>query len=313
MKILITVDIFNQTSFSYLKDILLKESYNNKNHIFLYGNLTPGEKITQENLKESIIQFNPDIIIAGVETYSKDILNLAPNLKCISRVGIGVDAIDHNECSRRGIVIENTPDAPSNAVAELTIGQIFNALRFLRKADSDIRAGKWVRYIGKDLSKCTVGIIGHGRIGSLVYKKLKPLCKDIYVNDIDKSQLSEVDQYSRMSFDFIIDNCDIISLHIPLNSFNKDFITKTTLEKMKSDVILINTSRGGIINEEDLLSWLITNPTSQAVVDTFINEPYYGQLKKLENCYLTSHMGSCTINARQLMEIGAIDNIRKYL
>lgn len=304
MKILITVDKFNNDSKLEL------EKYCHDKHQIVYNKLN--RKLNKQELIDLLKTETPDIIIAGTEKYNDEILNICPNLKLISRVGIGLDSIDIEECLKRNIIIKNTPDAPTNAVVELTIGQIFNALRKIQETDSQIRKGEWKRYVGKDLSECNVGIIGHGRIGSLLSKKLQPLVKNIYINDVDPNQTKNALGIVT-NLKELLNNSDIVTLHIPMTDENKDLISKKELDSLKNDIILINTARGGIINEEDLYDWLIKNPQSTAVMDVFNEEPYVGKLIKLNNCYLTSHLGSCTVKSRQDMEIGSIKNILEWL
>lgn len=300
MNILVTVDKFNQES----KDALRAQCKDSG--IISYNQLN--RKLTTDELIVLLKETDPNIIIAGTEKYDDYILSLCPNLKVISRVGIGVDSIDFDACRRRNIIVKNTPDAPSNAVAELAIGQMFNTLRRIQVADKDIRDGRWIRYVGKDLSRCTVGIIGHGRIGKLVSNKLQSLTHKVLVCDIDPMQLTDTTGIVT-DINTIIKDSDIISIHIPLSEKNKGLISKSNLDLMKKDAIIINTSRGGLIDEIDLYKWLSENKNAAAAIDVFNEEPYRGALIDLSNCYLTSHMGSCTEKARYDMEIGSILNI----
>ena len=261
-------------------------------------------KYTREEHIEVIKKEQPDVIIAGTEKYDKEILSMMPNLKMISRVGIGIDGIDLSECAKRGIIIKNTPDAPTNAVAELTVCQILNMLRKIQNVSNDmIYKERWNRYIGRELKNCSVGIIGFGRVGKSVYKKLKNFNCKIYYNDIKDDKSTDIDH--------IFKNCDIITLHIPLEDkeiCNINFITKRELNMMKENVRLLNMSRGGIINEDHLYDFLLKNKKSTIAIDTFENEPYKGKLTELGNVYLTPHLGSCTIASRIAMEEQAIEN-----
>lgn len=273
-------------------------------------------KMSATEIRKILIKYNPDIIIAGTENYNKSNLDLAPNLKMISRVGIGMDSIDIDECRLRNIVVTNTPDAPSNAVAELTIGQMLNGLRRLTFTNNKMKDGQWNRFIGKDIKNCKIGVIGCGRIGSRVINKLKSLSpEEIYVYDINNEAYNNIGDvnYKKSNKQEILKNCDIITLHIPLNLENVNYITKHELSIIKDDGIIINTSRGGIINEEDLYQWLLNNPNNTGIIDVFENEPYNGKMIILDNCILSPHLGSCTIESRYLMERGSIINVLKYL
>jgi len=260
------------------------------------------------------------MIIAGTEMYISEVLDLCPNLKLISRVGIGMDSVDLEACNERGIKVTNTPDAPTNAVAELIIGQILTLARNINRADAKIKMGGWKRYIGREIRNCNVGIIGCGRIGSSVLEKIKAFGPNkIYINDIIKEKVKdklvpvEIDKIFFASKEEILKECDIISIHIPFSEENKGFISKSELEIIKKNSIIINSSRGGIINEEDLCLWLRENKDASAAIDAFVVEPYVGELRELKNTLLTSHMGSCSKQSREDMEAQSIGNVITFL
>ena len=297
MKIMVTTHPFGKNNNLPIK--MLSEYEVHYNDVY--------RKYSREEHLERIKKINPDIIIAGTEKYDYEIFNLASNLKMISRVGIGLDSIPLEECKKRGIIVSYTPDAPSNAVAELTICQMINMLRRVQFVDNDIRNGKWSRYIGKELRDCNVGIIGCGRIGGIIINKMQGLKpRKLFVNDInhEKCNLPRCEFATKFQ---ILSSCDIISLHIPLNDKNINYIDKEELSVIKDDAILLNMSRGGIINEESLLNFLQNNKKACAALDTFYDEPYNGPLKYLDNCYLTPHLGSCTDKSRYCMEVGAVE------
>jgi len=264
-----------------------------------------------------IKRYQPETIIAGTEPYDKEVLSHCKNLKLISRVGIGVNSVDLDECEKRNIAVTNTPDAPSNAVAEMTICQMLNLLRKIPRANTDLKNGIWNRYVGKELQNCNVGIIGQGRIGGIVTKNLMSLGrnrnKKLYVNDIDKDVFQGKYRFvcSYVSIEELLEKSDIITLHIPLNEKNKNFINKREFDIMGNNKILINTSRGGIVNEDALYDWL-QDANNSAAVDTFVDEPYKGKLISCENVILSPHLGSCTIQSRKDMEEGAAREVINY-
>lgn len=271
-------------------------------------------KYKTEELIERLRKFQPDAIVAGTEKYTPEILDIVPNLKIISRVGIGLDSIPLDECKKRDIVVTYTPDAPSNAVAELAIGQMFNMLRHSQNCDESIRNGKWDRFIGRELRGCEVGIIGCGRIGNLIIDKMQGLKpRRIFVNDIVYEKTQNLPRCEYASKAQILSTCDIITIHIPYNEDNVDYITSEELEFVKNDVILINMSRGGIINEDDLYDFLISHKESCAAVDTYNDEPYKGKLISLKNIYLTPHLGSCTEKSRFDMEVGSAEAVINWI
>ena len=255
-------------------------------------------KYSQSEIRDVISKENPDVIIAGTERYSSVELDMCSNLKLISRVGVGVSSIDLDECKRRNIEIRNTPDAPTNSVVELTLSFILTLIKKLHLQEM------WDKTIGKELNECVIGIVGYGRIGKKVAEKLQVFNpKEILINDIllkDSVKLDEL--YLR---------CDIISFHTPTLD---NIITYLELDKMKKDVMLVNTSRGTLFNEDDLYRWLKTNTSASAAIDVFENEPYInGDLCKLDNVFLTPHIGSYTSNARKKMETEALKNVAAFV
>jgi len=306
MKIIVTTYVFG---------ILNKEPFNLlESHGFKAKTNELGRKYSREELIHVLKKEQPDVIIAGTEKYDEELLDLIPNLKMISRVGAGLDSVDLKECKKRNIIVTSTPDAPSNAVAELTICQIINMLRRIKNAQNDLLQGRWNRIIGKEIKECYMGIIGLGRIGGLVYKKLKSFDpKSIWINDIDKSKYKNIDQKSIKSKREIFSKCDVITIHIPYNEKNKDYVSIKEFKILKSNACLVNTSRGGIIDEEALYHWLKENKEASAAVDAFQKEPYKGKLLKCNNAYLTPHLGSCSDRSRLAMEGGAAKEVVRYL
>ena len=256
-----------------------------------------------------------DLIIAGTEPITEKVLNHAPKLKLISRVGIGLDSIDLMATKKRGIKVTYTPDAPAPAVAELTIGLILNLLRSVNVSNSQMHNGTWNRIFGRRLAEITLGVIGVGRIGSRVLRRTKPFgTPRILVNDIKPEDKLNTDlKLEWVSKDTIYREADVICLHLPLTKDTFDLVKKEQLLSMKKDSIIINVSRGGIINEEDLYEVMKSGHLSGAAIDVFEEEPYYGKLSEIERCILTAHMGSMSIDCRSKMEIEATKEVIRYI
>ena len=272
-----------------------------------------GRKYSREELLQILQNKRPEIIVAGTEKYDVSILDTCPNLRMISRVGIGLDSVDLDECKKRGICVTYTPDAPTNAVAELTIGQIISLLRKTWIVDSEMRSGNWDRFIGRELSSCTIGIIGVGRIGTSVLRKLESLQpKRILYTDTDSSR-AIFPSYKWSSKNRILAECDIVSLHIPLNEANIGYIGTKELSLLKKNACIINTSRGGIVDEAALYDWLTKNSDASASIDVFEKEPYDGNLLSLNNILMSPHLGSCSKISRLEMEVGAAKSVNNYL
>jgi D-3-phosphoglycerate dehydrogenase / 2-oxoglutarate reductase len=271
------------------------------------------KKLTEDQLSDMVSDF--DAIIAGTEPITKKVMENAGNLKHISRVGIGLDSVDLLEAQERGIKVSYTPDAPAPAVAELTIGLILCLLRSVHVSNTQMHKGNWYRYFGRRLEEVTIGVIGIGRIGSRVLKKLNGLCTSkILVNDIVLNhELDSEFNYEFVSKEEIYNVADVISLHIPLTGLTKNMIRKEQLLNMKDDAVIINTSRGGIINEADLFDVMLSGHLNGAAIDVFDIEPYDGSLKEIERCLLTAHMGSMSIDCRANMEIEATEETVRFL
>ena len=271
------------------------------------------KKLTEDELAEMVTNF--DVIIAGTEQITEKVMNKASNLKMISRVGIGLDSVDLLAAEDRNIVVSYTPDAPAPAVAELTVGMMLTLLRSVHVSNSQMHQGQWYRYFGKRLSEITIGIIGIGRIGTGVLQHLKGFGNPkILVNDISpNANLEQEFNIEWADKDQIYKEADIVSLHIPLTSVTKNMVCKNNLLSMKKDAIIINTSRGGIINEKDLYEVMQAGHLSGAAIDVFEQEPYDGRLREIERCLLTAHMGSMSVDCRTRMEIEATEEAVRFL
>ena len=272
-----------------------------------------GRKLTEQELAKMIGDF--DVLIAGTECISESVLQGAKNLQFISRVGIGLDSVDLIAAQERGIKVSYTPDAPAPAVAELTIGFIFTLLRSTHIANLQMHQGKWARHFGRRISDVTIGIVGAGRIGGNVLRFLAgfPGVR-VLVHDINPNlNMPILEMFEKVSLEEIYRKADLISLHIPLNSKNKNMIMLEQLLSMKSDALLINTSRGGIINERDLITVLNSGHLGGVAIDVFETEPYIGELSEIERCLLTSHMGSMSFDCRARMEIEATEEAIRFL
>ena len=272
-----------------------------------------GKKLTEDQLADMVTDF--DIIIAGTEPITEYVMSRAENLKMISRVGIGLDSVDLLAAEKRGIKVSYTPDAPSPAVSELTIGMIITLLRSVHLSNMQMHKGMWNRYFGKRISNTTIGIIGLGRIGMKVLNQISAFgTPRLLVNDLNYNHdLSHIPNIDIVSKEKIYKEADVISLHLPLTATTKNMICRKELEMMKSDSSIINTSRGGIINEKDLFDVMKKGHLSGAAIDVFDNEPYSGDLLEIERCLLTAHMGSMSIDCRTQMEIEATEEAMRFI
>lgn len=271
-----------------------------------------GRKIKKDELIDHIKEV--DCLIAGTEDITAEVLDKAPRLKLISRVGIGVDNIPFEETNRRGIRVTRTPDAPTLAVAELIVGLIIDSLRNFGAVNTDLHRGKWQKYMGEQLKGKTVGIIGVGRIGKTLIKLLQPFGVNILGNDIAEDRsFSQKYNFLFVDKDEIYAKSDILSLNLSYSPLVKHLINKNTLGQMKPTAVLINTARGPLVNEDDLYIALKLNRLRGAAIDVFEQEPYDGKFRELQNIILTAHIGAATRESRRLMELGAVEEVIRFI
>ncbi len=254
-------------------------------------------------------------IIAGTEKLEADTLerlsrpaNAHNSLKVISRCGTGLDNVDLQAAQRLGIKVFNTPDAPTLAVAELTVGLILDLMRKVSRMDRAIRRGLWEKQMGNLLNGKSVGIIGFGRIGRKVAALLQAFeCAIMYCDISDTA--SDASTY-RASMPELLEKSDIISIHV---SSKKQLLGRNELRMMKNGSWLINVARGGVVDEDALREALDCGHLSGAALDVFNQEPYAGPLTELENVILTPHIGSYAKEGRIAMELEAAENLLKGL
>jgi D-3-phosphoglycerate dehydrogenase / 2-oxoglutarate reductase len=270
------------------------------------------KKLTEDELSEMVQDF--DVIIAGTEKISSKVMDKAPKLKMISRVGIGLDGVDLLAAEERGISVSYTPDAPTSAVAELTIGLMLSLLRSTHVSNSNMHEGSWLRIFGRRLAEVKIGIIGVGRVGTTLLNHFKGFdIGEVLVNDIEPNiSLNDKFNINWVDKNKIYQDADLISIHTPLTSKTNNMIQRKQLLSMKKDAILINTARGGIINEHDLYDVMLKGHLSGVAIDVFNQEPYNGKLAEIKRCLLTSHMGSMSIDCRTNMEIEATKEVIRF-
>ncbi len=253
-------------------------------------------------------------LIAGTETLSEEVLVSATSLKAISRVGTGMDNVDLEAAKRLGIEVMNTPDAPTEAVAELTLGLILASYRKIPQLDRSVKCGKWPNSMGSLVYGKTLGVVGLGRIGKRVVELTAPFKVKVAAYDISPDmEFARAFNVRLLTLDGLLKEADIITLHIPLSPSTRGLISKEEFSLMKIDAVLINTSRGAIVDEDALIKSLRSKKIGGACLDVFGNEPYAGELQRFENTVLTPHIGTYAKEARIKMEQEAVDNILKAL
>tara|TARA_Y100000588_G_scaffold195429_1_gene209589 strand:+ start:1333 stop:2310 length:978 start_codon:yes stop_codon:yes gene_type:complete len=271
-----------------------------------------GRKMRSDEIGDIISDY--EILIAGTERIDRTILDQAGKLKLIVRVGIGLDSVDLLAARAKNIAVSYTPDAPSAAVSELAVGLMLNLMRSIHVSDRELHQGRWQRRFGERIGNSTVGVIGAGRIGSRVVQHLLGFdCPRILVSDPDPNViLPDSNTVERCDLGTVLQESDLVTIHVPLSNATRNLISDQELRAMKDTAYLLNTSRGGIVDERALFEGLKGGVIAGAAVDTFDHEPYQGRLQELDNCFLTAHMGSMSKDCRSRMEIEATEEAIRF-
>jgi|TARA_Y100000385_G_scaffold188249_1_gene194633 D-3-phosphoglycerate dehydrogenase len=288
-----------------------------------YANITlnnSGKTLVGSELLEFLDGQNK--VIVGLENFDKNLIDQLPELKVISKFGVGLNNIDLESMKEHSISLGFQPGTNKQSVAELALMHIFIALRKAPSSKEDICNNIWSQNKGHELFGKTIGIIGFGNIGQRLAELLEPFkCKIIFYDGIEFSKEELVDKFPSRSEDFInnlqqsslnevLKEADIVSIHIPLLEETQNLISVDELACLKKDVRIINTSRGGIVDEKALEDFLNQNKNAFAAFDVFETEPAFNHpLLKLNNFYATSHLGSMTIEGVISMGIAAINGL----
>ena len=262
--------------------------------------------------KKEIIDMGCDAsgIIAGVEPYDVEVLSSMPQLKCISRAGVGIDNIDLNFTKDNNISIKNTPDVIIRPVVELTVAMIFDLLRKTTFHTILLKSSRWEKSAGNLLFGKTAGIIGTGRIGKTVAELLyKVGCKLLAFDVSPDEEWASQNNVKYLPFDKLLSSADIISLHASPASDQLPLIGTKEIKIMKQGVVLINTSRGGCIDEKAVYDALLSKKIGGLGLDVYNEEPYKGKLIQFENVVLTPHVATLTKEDRWKREIEATKNL----
>ena len=306
-------------------------SESGKNKLEEYGFEVDLTKVSQEQLVAYINDNQIIVILVRSATQVRgDIIDNCPSIKIIGRGGVGMDNIDVDYAKSKGINVINTPAASSKSVAELVFSHLFGCVRFLHESnrsmpldgDSKFKELKKSYAGGKELAGKKIGIIGFGRIGQEVAKIAIGIGMNVIFYDkyIEETSL-DIEFFDGQNitfnlvsstFDEVLENSDFISVHIPAS--DKYIIDSKEIGKMKDGVGLLNLSRGGIVNEEELLNSINSGKISFAGIDTFENEPVPSmKLLMNSNISLTPHIGAATSEAQDRIGVELADKINEIL
>lgn len=280
--------------------------------VIVEGSGKPLEQVLRENPDtEALIPFLSDPI-------GKEIIDLAPRLKIIANYAVGYNNIDVRYAVRKGILVTNTPDILTRATADLAMALLLASARRIVESDAYLRAGKFTGWganllLGKELHGCTMGIVGMGRIGLATALRARGFgMKITYFSRSRKPELEQKYDFQYLPFMELVENSDVISLHIPSSPDVHHLFNKDVLDRMKPDAIFINVARGNLVDEAYLAEKLEKNPQFTAGLDVYEFEPKVTEkLLPLKNTVLVPHIGSATFHARMGMAQMTIDNLEQ--
>jgi len=260
--------------------------------------------ITGDELIEVVGGYDA-IVVRSRTKVTGEVLAEVGRLRVVARAGVGLDNVDVEEAKRRGVEVVNSPEAPSNAVAELVLGFMLSLARRIPEADACMKRGEWIKrwLTGFELRGKTLGVIGFGRIGYLVGKKAKALGMRVLTYDVVIEKLMgyvEEVGAEAVPLEKLLAHSDFVSIHVPLLPQTKHMIGRREIEMMKRGAYLINASRGGIVDEEALIEALTGGRLAGAALDVYEEEPPSGtSLTGLRNVVCTPHIGSATEEAQR--------------
>lgn len=270
----------------------------------------------------------PDLIIAlkGVHgllvrsatRVTAEVLAATPELKVVVRAGTGLDNVDRAAAEARGVAVRNTPNANSVSVAEITFALLLGLERHIASAAADLRAGRWekTKYQGREICGRTLGVIGFGRIGREVATRARAFGMNVVAHDpLMKTSPAGFDWVRIADRDTVLRECDALTLHVPLTDDTRHSLSTREFGLMKADAVLVNASRGGVVDEAALHAALTTGTLRAAAVDVFEKEPAPADhpLLALPNVLALPHLGASTSEAQKRAGLDAADALLEVL
>lgn len=252
-----------------------------------------------------------DMAITALETINDELLNGLPELKVLSKYGVGIDMIDLDALHRHDIRFGWQGGVNKRSVSELVVSFAIVMLRHVPAAQREVLGGTWRQHVGRQLTGKCVGIIGFGHVGKDVANMLRPFDCEILAHDIrDFPEACAELGVAQVGLDDVLQRSDVITVHLPLDNGTRDMITAQRISQMKSDAVLINTSRGNIVDEQALKTALLDGRLGAAAFDVFAVEPPEDQeLLELPNFLASPHIGGSAVEAILAMGQAAIDGL----
>jgi D-3-phosphoglycerate dehydrogenase / 2-oxoglutarate reductase len=253
---------------------------------------------------EELLALSADVsgAICSTDPFTREVLRDSPNLQVIARVGVGIDSIDAAAATELGVAITTTPGANEETVADHAIAMMLALLRRIPANDAGVRRGEWNRtgpHTPRQLTGCTVGLIGYGHIGRLVARRLAGFDVELLVSD---PALAESDSTHSVELAELLARCDVVSLHTPLIPATRHLIDQAALQLMRPHAILVNTSRGGVVDEAALIRALNEGVIAGAALDVFETEPpVTSPLFAMSNVVVSPHVGGLSTTSVDVM------------
>lgn len=255
-------------------------------------------RMTEEEIIGHLI--GADGLLAGLEPLNENVFSKVPQLKAIARIGIGMDNVDIKAAEKYGIKVSNTPDGPTNAVAEMTLTVLLSILHNLVSANDDVHNGVWQKRMGRSISSMKILIIGYGHIGQAVAGLFENMGAQVLIYDKYNVESSTVMLEDGLA------QADVISLH----ASGRDLILgREEIDKISDGAIILNSARGDLVDEDALYDALQSNKISAFWGDALWQEPYNGKICQCVNAILTPHMCTYTEECRESMEMQAVENL----
>ena len=258
------------------------------------------------------------LIIRSSTKVTKDIFAAVNKLKIIGRAGIGVDNIDCNTATERGVIVVNTPSGNATTTAEHAIAMLMALSRHIPQADKSMHQGAWEKskFTGTEITGKILGVFGYGNIGKIVADRAQGLKMRVIVFDpFLTAEVAAKNGVELVTREKLFERADYITVHVPLNDSTRNLINKKTIETMKTGVRILNCARGGIVNESDLIDGLNSGKIAGAAIDVFEEEPppKDNPLLKHERVICTPHLGASTAEAQVNVAVQVAEQIRDYL
>jgi len=252
-----------------------------------------------------------DGCVAGVDYFTAKVLNSSPRLRVVSRYGVGVDRVDLAAARARGVVVCNTPGANSQAVADLTFGLLLSLARGIPALDRETRKGSWPRSCGVELFGKTLGILGLGAVGKAVARRALGFSMKVIAHDpLMDEDFARANGVVAASFDRVIREADFLSLHMPFTERDRNVISREAMGAMRKGALIVNTARGGLIDEAAAYDLLREGHLGGLGLDVYETEPPpRSPLFELENVVVTPHTAAHTVEATQAMADMSAQNL----